>query len=78
VRNNRWIQAFLAGASAAVVGVIVVVTLNLIPSALVDLLTIAIALTAFFVIVVLKVDVAKVALGAMAGGILYAAARAFS
>jgi chromate transporter len=78
VRNNRWIQAFLAGASAAVVGVIVVVTLNLIPSALVDLLTIAIALTAFFVIVVLKVDVAKVALGAMAGGILYAGARAFS
>ena len=78
VRNNRWIQAFLAGASAAVVGVIVVVTFDLIPSALVDLATIALALTAFFVIVVWKVDVAKVALGAMAGGILYAAARAFS
>jgi len=77
VRNNRWIQAFLAGASAAVVGVIVVVTFDLIPSALVDLATIALALTAFFVIVVWKVDVAKVALGAMAGGILYAAARAF-
>jgi chromate transporter len=78
VRHNRWIQAFLAGASAAVVGVIVVVTLDLIPSALVDLPTIAIALTAFFVIVVFKVDVAKVALGAMAGGTLYAAARALS
>jgi chromate transporter len=76
VRHNRWIQAFLAGASAAVVGVIVVVTLDLIPSALVDLPTIAIALTAFVVIVVLKVDVAKVALGAIAGGCLYAAARA--
>jgi len=76
VRNNRWLQAFLAGASAAVVGVIVVVTLDLIPSALVDLPTIAIALTAFVVIVVLKIDVARVALGAMAGGSLYAAARA--
>jgi chromate transporter len=78
VRNNRWIQAFLAGASAAVVGVIVVVTLDLIPSALTDLPTIAIALAAYFVIVVLKVDVAKVALGAMASGILYAGARALS
>jgi chromate transporter len=76
VRHNRWIQAFLLGASAAVVGVIVVVTLDLIPSALVDLPTIAIALTALLVIVVLKVDVAKVALGAMAGGSLYAAVRA--
>lgn len=77
VRHNLWIQAFLAGASAAVVGVIAVVTLDLIPSALVDLPTIAIALAAFVVIVVLKVDVAKVALGAMAGGILHAAAGAF-
>ena len=76
VRHNRWLQAFLSGASAAVVGVIVVVTLDLIPSALVDLPTIAIALIAFLVIVVLKIDVAKVALGAMAGGGLYAAARA--
>lgn len=77
VRHNRWIQAFLAGASAAVVGVIVVVTLDLIPSALIDLPTIAIALVAFLVIVLMKVDVAKVALGAMAGGIFHAAARAF-
>ncbi len=76
VRHNRWLQAFLLGASAAVVGVIVVVTLDLIPSALVNLPTIAIALIAFLIIVVLKIDVAKVALGAMAGGGLYAAARA--
>jgi len=78
VRHNRWIQAFLSGASAAVVGVIIVVTFDLIPSALVDLPTIVIALTAFIVIIVLKLDVAKVALGAMAGGVLYAAARAVS
>ena len=68
VRNNRSIQAFLAGASAAVVGVIIVVSLDLIPAALVDLPTIVIALDRFLVIVVLKVDVAKVALGAMTGG----------
>lgn len=78
VRDNRWIQAFLAGASAAVVGVIIVVSLDLIPSALIDLPTIAIALTAFLVIVLLKIDVAKVALGAMAGGGMYAAVRALS
>jgi chromate transporter len=78
VRDNRWLQAFLAGASAGVVGVIIVVSLDLIPSALIDLPTIAIALTAFLVIVVLKIDVAKVALGAMAGGSVYAVVRAFS
>ena len=75
LRHNLWVQAFLAGASAAVVGVIVVVTLDLIPSALVDLPTFAMALAAFLFIVLLKVDVARVALGAMAGGILYAAVR---
>src|SRR5258705_4647937 len=75
VRNNRSIQAFLAGASAAVGGVIIVVSLDLIPPALVDVPTMTIALIAFLVIIVKKVDVAKVALGAMAGGIVYAAAR---
>ena len=75
VRNNRLIQAFLAGVSAAVVGVIIVVSLELIPAALVDPPTISVALIAFLVIIVMKVDVAKVALGAMAGGILYAVAR---
>src|SRR5258705_3072721 len=66
VRNNRSIQAFLAGASAAVVGVIIVVSLDLIPAALVDIPTITIALIAFLVIIVMKVDVASVAIGAMA------------
>ena len=75
VRNNRFIQAFLAGASAAVVGVIIVVSLELLPAALLDLPTIIIALIAFVVITVFKVDVAKVALGAMTGGVLYAIAK---
>jgi len=75
VRDNRFVQAFLAGASAAVVGVIIVVSLELFPAALLDLPTIVIALIAFLVITVLKVDVAKVAFGAMTGGVLYALAK---
>jgi chromate transporter len=78
VRDNLWLQAFLAGASAGVVGVIIVVSLDLIPSALIDLPTTVIALMAFLLIVVVKLDVAKVALGAMAGGSVYAAVRALS
>src|SRR6476660_1896855 len=58
VRDNRWIQAFLAGASAGVVGLIIVVSLDLIPSALIDLTTVAASLTALVVIAVLKLDVA--------------------
>ena len=75
VSNNRSLQAFLAGASAGVVGVIIVVSLELIPAALIDMPTIAVALIAFLLIALLKRDVAKVAMGAMAGGILYAVAR---
>jgi chromate transporter len=76
VRNNSFIQAFLAGASAAVIGVIVVVSLDLAPAALVDLPALLLALLSFLVIAVLKVDVAKVALSAMATGVMYAIARA--
>jgi len=72
VQNNRWIQSFLTGASAAVVGVIVVVTLELIPSAVLDGITVTIALAAFVLIMILKIDVAKVALMAIAAGCLYA------
>jgi chromate transporter len=76
VRDNRFVQAFLAGASAAVVGVIIVVSLELLPAALLDLPTIVIALIAFLVITIFKVDVAKVALGTMTGGVLYAVVKA--
>ena len=47
VRENRGLQAFLAGVSAAVVGVIAVVSLDLIPQALVDWVTVGISLVAF-------------------------------
>jgi chromate transporter len=75
VRDNRRIQAFLAGVSAAVVGVIAVVSLELIPEALVDWPAILIALAAFVLIAFLKRDVALVAIGAIVGGITYASLR---
>src|SRR5438876_685832 len=78
VRDNRTIQAFFAGVSAAVVGVIAVVSLDLIPEAIVGWPSIAIAAVAFLLIVWLKRDVALVAVGAMAGGIIYSLVRAFA
>ena len=78
VRENRKIQAFLAGVSAAVVGVIAVVSLDLIPQALVDWPTLAIAVVAFLLIAFLKRDVALVAIGAMLGGIIYSTVRAYA
>jgi len=77
VRDNRFIQAFLAGVSAAVVGVIAVVSLNLIPEALVDWPAIVIGVVAFLLIAVLKRDVALVAIGAMASGAIYSAIRSW-
>jgi chromate transporter len=75
VRDNRYIQAFLAGVSAAVVGVIAVVSLDLIPEALVDWPTIGIAIVGFALIAFLRRDVALVAILAMAGGIVYSVLR---
>ena len=77
VRENRGLQAFLAGVSAAVVGVIAVVSLDLIPQALVDWVTVGLSLVAFVLIAFLKRDVALVAIGAIAGGIIYAGSRMF-
>jgi chromate transport protein ChrA len=78
VRENRNIQAFLAGVSAAVVGIIAVVSLDLIPEALVDWPAVGIAIAAFLLIAFLKRDVAFVAIGAMLGGITYASIRALA
>jgi chromate transporter len=76
VRDNHMIQAFLAGVSAAVVGIIAVVSLDLIPEALVDWVTVGIAVAAFLLIAFLKRDVALVAVAAILGGIIYAGIRA--
>jgi len=78
VRDNRNIQAFLAGVSAAVVGVIAVVSLDLIPEALVDWPAIAIAIVAFALIAFVSLDVALVAILAMVGGIACAFVRAMN
>jgi chromate transporter len=78
VQHNNSIQAFLAGVSAAVVGVIAVVSLALIPEAIVGWPSVVISLAAFLAIVLLKRDVALVAICAMAGGILYASVRAWA
>jgi chromate transporter len=71
LQDNKPVQAFLAGVSAAVVGVIAVVSLDLIPEALVGWPSVIIFLSAFLLIVWLKLDVALVAIGAMVGGVLY-------
>jgi chromate transporter len=78
VRENRPIQAFLAGVSAAVVGVIAVVSLDLIPEALVDWPTVGIAVVSFLLIAFLKRDVALVAIGAILGGVIYSSVRVFA
>src|SRR5215510_7123292 len=72
VSNNRLIQAFLAGVSAGVVGMIVAVSIELMQAAPLNLPTLAIAAITFFAIVWGKVDVAFVALGAMSLGVVYA------
>jgi chromate transporter len=77
VLKNRFIQAFLAGASAAVVGIIIVVSLSLAPEAVTGIPSIVIVVAAFLLITILKIDVAAVAVGALAGGILYALVRSF-
>src|SRR4029077_20364490 len=78
VRDNHMIQAFLAGVSAAVVGVIAVVSLDLIPEALIDWPTVGIAAVCFLLIAFLKRDVALVAIGAMLSGVIYSTIRAFA
>jgi chromate transporter len=78
VRENRKFQAFLAGVSAAVVGVIAVVSLDLVPEALVDWPTVGIAIVSFLLIAFLKRDVALVAIGAIFGGVIYSSVRAFA
>lgn len=75
VRNNRYVQAFLAGVSAAVVGVILVVSLELIPGAIVGVPSLLIVAVAFAAITFFDVDVARVAIAAIVAGLGYAVFR---
>jgi len=70
------IQSFLAGVSAGVVGIILVVSIELMQAAPLNVATLAIAAVAFLAIIWRKVDVAFVALGAMGVGVVYAFALA--
>ena len=72
VRNNEWIKSFIAGASAALVGVIIFITIEIAPLALAGTATIVIALTTFLAMALLKIDVALLAAVAIVGGIGYA------
>ena len=72
VQDNAAIQAFLSGVSAAVVGVIAVVSIELIPEAIVGWPTLLIAAAAFLAIVWWKRDVALVAISGIVGGVIYA------
>jgi chromate transporter len=74
VQDNASIQAFLAGVSAAVVGVIAVVSLELIPEAIAGWPTLLIAAVAFLAIIMFKRDVALVAISGILGGLMYAVA----
>jgi chromate transporter len=76
VRNNRPVQAFLSGVSAAVVGVILVVSIDLAREAIVGVPSLVMAAIAFVSIVFLKIDVAKIAAGAILCGIVYAGVKA--
>jgi chromate transporter len=76
LRNNRPVQAFLSGVSAAVVGVILVVSIDLAREAIVGVPSVVIAAIAFVSIVAFKLDVAKIAAASMGCGILYAGIKA--
>ena len=73
VQDNANIQAFLAGVSAAVVGVIAVVSWELLPQAIVGWATLIMSIVAFLAIVLFKRDVALVAICGIIGGVVYAA-----
>ncbi len=77
VRDQRHVQSFLAGASAAVVGVIVVVSWKLVPDALIGVASFLIATASFLAIAWRKVDVAVVAIATMAVGVIYALVHPF-
>lgn len=75
MRERPPIRSFLSGISAGVVAVILLVTIDLAPAALVDPLALTIAIAAFGLVVIAKRDVALISAGAMATGLVYALVR---
>lgn len=76
-----WPKLWNARATLPAIGVFISffpfvnLSLELLPAALLDVPTIVIALIAFLVITAFKVDVAKVALGGITSGVLFAVAK---
>jgi chromate transporter len=70
--STEFIQPFLDGTSAALVGVMIVVTIQVAPEVLLRSPTVVIAIASMLMIVLWKVDVAIVAAVAIIGGVLYA------
>jgi chromate transporter len=83
----RWIERALerpafreaiSGISAAVVAVILTVTIALAPAAVTGPLSVAVVAASFTAVTFLKRDVAQVAAAAMVAGLVFALARALS
>jgi chromate transporter len=70
--DTEFIRPFLEGTSAALVGVLVVVTIQVAPEVLLRSPAVVIAIAAMLMIVLWKVDVAIVAGGAIIVGLVYA------
>jgi chromate transporter len=70
--DTEFIRPFLEGTSAALVGVLVVVTIQVAPEVLLRSPTVVIAIAAMLMIVLWKVDVAIVAGAAIIVGLVYA------
>jgi chromate transport protein ChrA len=78
IQESRSFQAFLAGASTAIVGILLAVLLDLTPAALVSERSAALGCISFLLIVLFKVEVAFVTVGALLLGVVYALSQVYS
>ncbi|MBS7626892.1 chromate transporter [Candidatus Bathyarchaeota archaeon] len=70
IRKNPWLQGFLKGVKAGAVGAILAVVWSMAATAFPDLLTVAIAVTSFVVILKSKVNLSLLVVGAGGLGVL--------
>lgn len=73
VRYTYAIQSFLAGASAAIVGVLIFIIIDVAPVAFVGTATVGVAIATFLAVALLNIEIALVAAVSIVGGLLYAA-----
>jgi len=70
--DHTVIQSFNVGVAAAVSGVLAAIALAIAPTALISLPAVAIMITTFLLMILLKVDIAYVAAGAVVAGVTFA------